>query len=216
MKHKHNLYPIMSVEDALEKVLSVFHKLESESVKLLDALGRILAEDITAHGDIPPHANTAMDGYAVVAADTTGADSETPIMLNVIENLSAGYVAKSKVSSGRAIRIMTGAPMPGGADAVIPFEETEQTGDIVKLYSSVTTGKNVRYAGEDVKAGECVLRAGKYIRPQEIGMLAALGYSEVRVIRRPVVAILATGDELVTIDAPLTPGKIRNANEFSN
>ncbi len=216
MKHKHNLYPILSVEDALEQVLSVFSALEAEHVAVLDALGRILAEDIYALGDIPPHANTAMDGYAVIAEDTTGASPSAPVSLRVIENLSAGYIAEQQVTPGTAIRIMTGAPMPKGADAVIPFEETQQTDNVVELYSDVAVRKNVRYAGEDVKTGDHVLSSGKRIRPQEIGMLAALGYAEVKVIRRPKVAILATGDELVSIDAPLTPGKIRNSNEYSN
>lgn len=216
MKHKHNLYPLLSVEDAIDKVLSVFSTLESESVPVLDALGRILSEDIYARGDIPPHANTAMDGYAVIAAETTGASPEKPVKLRVIENLSAGYIAKRKITPGTAIRIMTGAPMPEGADAVIMFEETQQKDDIVSLFSSVPVWKNVRFAGEDVKKGELILTPGKRLRPQEIGMLAALGYAKVRVIRRPKVAILATGDELVAIDAPLTPGKIRNANEYSN
>lgn len=216
MRYEHDLYPILSVEDALEKILSVFNTLEAERVPVLDALGRILAEDIYALGDIPPHANTAMDGYAVIAEDTTGAGAGSPVSLQVIENLSAGYIAEKRVKPGTAIRIMTGAPMPEGADAVIPFEETLQTGDVVELYSDVTVGKNVRYAGEDVKAGDHVLSSGKRIRPQEIGMLAALGYAEIKVIRRPKVAILATGDELVPIDVPLAPGKIRNANEYSN
>jgi molybdopterin molybdotransferase len=216
MIHKHDLYPLLSVEDAMDMVLKVFNVLESEKVQILDTLGRILAEDIYAQGDIPPHSNTAMDGYAVIAADTAGATVDKPVELQVIENLSAGYVAERQVTKGTAIRIMTGAPMPEGADAVIPFEETQQIGDIVKLYSSVGTSKNVRFAGEDVKQGQRVLSAGKLLRAQEIGMLAALGYAEVRVIRKPKVAILATGDELVSINAPLTPGKIRNANEYSN
>ena len=216
MKHKHKLYPLLSVEDAMKKVLSVFSILENERVHVLDALDRILAEDIYAKGNIPPHANTAMDGYAVVAGDTLGACPERPVNLKVIENLSAGYIAEHVVTKGTAIRIMTGAPMPQGADAVIQFEETQQSGDTVELYSSVVVGKNVRFAGEDVKDGDLVLSAGKHIRPQEIGMLAALGYSEVSVVRRPKVAILATGDELVDINIPLTPGKIRNANEYSN
>ena len=216
MRHNHELYPILSVEKALEKVLSVFHPLEVERMPVLEALGRVLAEDIRARGDIPPHANTAMDGYAVIAADTAGATPESPVALRVIENLAAGYVAGAKVTPRAAIRIMTGAPMPDGANAVIPFEETSQEGDLVLLFAEMAVGKNVRFAGEDVREGTQVLSAGARLRPQEIGMLAALGYSEVRVIRRPRVAILATGDELVDIDAPLTPGKIRNANGYSN
>ena len=216
MRHGDKLYPILSVEDALEKILSVFHPLEEERVPVLAALGCALAADVYATGDIPPHANTAMDGYAVIAADTARAGPESPKTLTVIENLAAGYMAERTVTQGTAIRIMTGAPMPDGADAVIPFEETEQTGDQVKLFAEMAVSKNVRFAGEDVKAGTQVLAAGTRLRPQEIGMLAALGHAEVQVIRRPRVAILATGDELVDIDAPLTPGKIRNANGYSN
>lgn len=216
MKHQHSLYPMLSVEEALEKILKVFNRLEPVKVPILESLGRILAEDILAKGDIPPHANTAMDGYAVIASDTAGAQPESPVELTVIENLAAGYVAKNTLKPGTAIRIMTGAPIPEGADAVIPFEETHQKGEVVTLFSSVEIGKNVRYTGEDVKAGELILKAGKLIRPQEIGMLAALGYAVVNVIRRPKIAILATGDELVPVEETLTPGKIRNTNEYSN
>ena len=216
MRHGDKLYPILSVEDALEKILSVFHPLAEERVPVLKALGCVLAADVYAAGDIPPHANSAMDGYAVIAADTAGASPESAKTLTVIENLAAGYMAERIVTQGAAIRIMTGAPMPDGADAVIPFEDTEQTGDQVELFAEMAVSKNVRFAGEDVKAGTQVLAAGTRLRPQEIGMLAALGHAEVQVIRRPRVAILATGDELVDIDAPLTPGKIRNANGYSN
>ncbi|MGC9523193.1 MAG: gephyrin-like molybdotransferase Glp [Anaerolineae bacterium] len=216
MRHNHDLYPILSVEDALEKVLSAFAPLETERIPVLEGLGRVLTEDVFAPGDIPPHANTAMDGYAVIAADTRGASPETPKTLKVIENLGAGYVAERTVAPGTAIRIMTGAPLPDGADAVIRFEKTEQEGDQVRLFSEVPVGENVRFAGEDVRAGERVLAAGTPLRPQEIGMLAALGHATVAVIRRPRVAILATGDELVDIDQPLGPGKIRNANGYSN
>lgn len=217
MNHRHALYPVLSVEAALEQILSVFRPLDAEQLPVLEALGRVLAEDVYADGDIPPHANTAMDGYAVIAADTHGASEKAPVALRVIENLAAGNVAEKRVTSGTAIRIMTGAPMPNGADAVIPFEETApgQNG-WVNLFKEMGIGSNVRYAGEDVRAGQQVLPAGTRIRPQEIGMLAALGKAEVSVIRRPRVAILATGDELVDIDEPLTPGKIRNANGHSN
>jgi len=216
MKHEHELYPMLSVEAALEKVLAMFHPLEAERVPVLETLGRVLAEDVVATGDIPPHANTAMDGYAVQAADLAGAGTESPRRLRVVENLAAGYVAAERVVPGTAIRIMTGAPLPEGADAVIPFEETHQDGEWVDCFAEMRVGANVRLAGEDVRAGERTLARGARIRPQEIGMLAALGYGEVPVIRRPRVAILATGDELVDVDAPLSPGKIRNANSYSN
>lgn len=216
MKYRHELYPMLSVEEALEKVLAMFRPLEAERLPVLETLGRVLAEDVIATGDIPPHANTAMDGYAVQAADLAGAGPDTPKRLRVIENLAAGYVAAERVVPGTAIRIMTGAPMPEGADAVIPFEETHQEGEWVDCFAAMRVGANVRPAGEDVRAGERTLARGTRIRPQEIGMLAALGYGEVAVIRRPRVAILATGDELVDVGAPLSPGKIRNANSYSN
>jgi molybdopterin molybdotransferase len=207
---------MLSVEEAQAEVLSAFKPLEPEQIPVLSALGRVLTEDVYAKGDIPPHDNTAMDGYAVLAAETEGATPESPRHLRVIENLAAGYVAEERVAPGTAIRIMTGAPMPDGADAVIPFEETQQEGDDVTLFDEVAVGDNVRKAGEDVKEGDLVLTAGTHIRPQEVGMLAALGYETVSVYRRPRIAILATGDELVDIDEELAPGKIRNANSYSN
>jgi molybdopterin molybdotransferase len=214
--HEHELYPMLSVEDALERVLSAFHALEPERAPILETPGRVLAEDVYADIDIPPHANSAMDGYAVRAVDTTGASAQDPVQLHVIENLAAGYVTDTSVEPGTAIRIMTGAPLPPGADAVIRFERTEQRGETVSLFGSVPVGQNVRYAGEDVRRGALILKRGTRIRPQEVGMLAALGRREVSVIRRPRVAILATGDELVDIDEALGPGKIRNSNGYSN
>jgi len=210
------LYPNLSVEEALERVLSHFHVLQPEQVPILEALGRALAEDVCADMDIPPHANSAMDGYAVLAADTSGVRAEAGRRLRIIGDLAAGYVSETKVTPGTAIRIMTGAPMPPGADAVVRFEETELEGEWVNILTEVPVGKNVRLAGEDVRQGALVLHRGRRIRAQEVGMLASLGRKEVLVTRRPRVAILATGDEVVDIDAPLVPGKIRNANGYSN
>jgi molybdopterin molybdotransferase len=214
--HQHELYPMLSVEEALERVLGAFRPLEPERVPILETLGRMLAEDVYADVDIPPHANSAMDGYAVIAADAASAGPETPVRLRVIENLAAGHVARNRVVPGTAIRIMTGAPIPDGADAVIRFERTRQEGEWVDLFFAPPPHNNVRYAGEDVRRGDLILRQGTQIRPQEIGMLASLGRGEVSVIRRPRVAILATGDELVDLDEPLGPGKIRNSNGYSN
>lgn len=210
------LYPMLSVEEALERVLSVFRPLEAVRVSLLDALGMVLAEDTHADVDIPPHPNSAMDGYALRAADTAGATPEKPRQLHVLENLAAGYMTETEVVPGTAIRIMTGAPVPPGADAVIRFERTDQQGDQVHVFGQVPVGRNIRLAGEDVQKGTRVLSRGTLVRPQEVGMLASLGCRKVSAIRRPRVAILATGDELVEIDAPLAPGKIRNSNSYSN
>lgn len=210
------LYPMLSVEDAGDLLLGYFRILESETVPVLESLGRVLAEDVHADHDIPPHANTAMDGYALWAADTAGASAEAPKRLRIIGDLAAGYVSKTVVTQGTAIRIMTGAPIPPGADAVIQFEETQRDGDWVNVHKQVPVTANIRSAGEDAPKGALVLRQGSRIRPQEVGMLATLGRSQVRVIRRPRVAILATGDEVVEVDAPLLPGKIRNSNSYSN
>jgi molybdopterin molybdotransferase len=210
------LYPMLSVEDAADLLLSYFHVLEPETVPVLESLGRVLAEDVHANEDIPPHANTAMDGYALLAADTAGATAEAPRRLRIIGDLAAGYVSEKVVTQGTAIRIMTGAPIPPGADAVIQFEETQRDGDWVNVHKQVAVADNIRSAGEDVRKGALVLSRGSRIRPQEVGMLATLGHSPVRVIRRPRVAILATGDEVVEVDAPLLPGKIRNSNSYSN
>lgn len=208
--------PMLSVEDALERVLREFHPLEPEPVPILDALGRVLAEDVRADDDIPPYANSSMDGYAVLAADTGGASHRNPIRLRCVGEVAAGYVPGTEVMPGTALRIMTGAPIPQGADGVVRVEDTETDGDWVEVLAGVKVGQYVRPAGEDVRQGDLVLRRETFVRPQEVGMLAALGRREVSVIRRPRVAVLATGDEVVEIDAPLAPGKIRNANSYSN
>ncbi len=210
------MYPMLSVEDALERVLSYFHTLEAERVPILESLGRVLAEDVYADVDIPPHSNSAMDGYAVLAADTRGASADAPKRLRVVADLAAGYVTETEVTHGTAIRIMTGAPVPPGADAVVRFEDTEQGDGWVDIQVEVPVQKNVRLAGEDLRKGTLALKKGSRVRPQEVGMLATVGRKDVLVTRKPRVAILATGDEVVDIDVPLLPGKIRNANSYSN
>jgi len=207
---------MLSVEEALERVLQVFHPLDTERVPILQALGRVLAEDVEADSDIPPYANSSMDGYAVRAADTRGASRKTPKRLHVIRDLPAGYVAEEEVSLGAAMRIMTGAPLPPGADAVVRVEDTESGEEWVDVFAEVPRGRYVRLAGEDVETGTRVLERGTTIRPQEVGMLATLGRVRAQVTRRPRVAILATGDELLDIGEPLLPGRIRNANSYSN
>lgn len=214
---------MISVDEALEYILKHFKPLEPEEVEILEALDRVLAEDIYADMDIPPFAHSTMDGYAVQAADTLGASAKTPVMLRVMANLAAGYTTDLVVEPGTAIRIMTGAPLPRGADAVVRFEDTNEDLSVgkrgdgwIEVFGQVAVGENVRPAGEDIRRGELVLAVGTVLRPQEIGVLASLGKARVRVIRRPRVAILATGDELVAIDEPLSPGKIRNSNEYAN
>ncbi len=213
----------LKVEEALDRVLAHFSPLPAETVDVLDALRRVLAEDAIAPLDIPPFTNSAMDGYAVRAEDTAAAGRDRPAVLRVVADIAAGREPDRAVEPGTCARIMTGAPMPPGADAVDRYEDTsegrrpggEGRGETVEIYRGVQPGDNIRHAGEDVRAGQVVVPAGTVIRPQEVGVLASLGKSRVRVHRRPRVAVLATGDELVAIDEPLTPGKIRNSNEYS-
>ena len=211
--------PVLSVEEALEQILATVRVLEPERVPILEALGRVLAEEVAADRDIPPLPNSAMDGYAVRAADVAG----VPARLRVIAEAPAGRLCPVEVGPGTAVRIMTGAPIPAGADAVVPFEHTRvvrdssctAAGEWVEVLREVRPGANIREAGEDVRAGQVVLTPGRVLRPQEIGMLAALGRTEVAVIRRPRVAILATGDEVVPPWETPGPGQIRDANSYT-
>jgi molybdopterin molybdotransferase len=215
--------PLIPVEEALNLILAKITPVAAERAPLRQSFNRVLAQAVTAQVDVPPFANSAMDGYAVIAADCKGASKETPVRLKVIDNIPAGATPSQSLSPHTAVRIMTGAPIPEGADAVVRFEETseyvsvqqEPRADEVLIYQAVAAGDNVRPAGEDIKAGQLILEAGHQLRPQDIGVLAAMGQAEVTVHRRPRVAILATGDELVDVDQPLEPGKIRNSNEYT-
>ena len=212
---------MISVEEALEKMLGCVDVLGVEAAPILESQGQVLAEDIASHIDIPPLDNAAMDGYAVRANDTAGASGQSPRFLRVIDTVIAGAISRQKVTPGTAIRIMTGAPVPAGADSVIRFEDTDEAGrqssdsHEIGILCEVKPGLNIRRAGEDITRGTVVLRKGTVIRPSEVGVLASLGMSTVNVIRRPVVAVLATGNELVDIDKPLPAGKIYNSNTYS-
>ncbi len=215
----------INVEDALAQILEHFKPLESERVPLLESLGRVLSKDVVSEMNVPPFNNSAMDGYAVRAADIAHASAENSVTLRVVGDLAAGYTAQKAVEPKTAMRIMTGAPVPGGADTVVRFEETSEGAEsranrkdeaTVQILKAVRKGDNIRAAGEDIHAGEIVLSKEVIVRPAEIGIMASLGFKEVDVHRRPRVAILATGDELVGIDEPIAPGKIRNSNGYTN
>ena len=213
----------LTVADALNLVLKGVSILPAEHVSLLDALGRVLAEPVVAFDSLPPFANSSMDGYALRAADVENASVETPTELQVVADIAAGEVSNVILSNGTAARIMTGAPMPEGADAVIPVEDTNEPWrdaerplpDTILVKRSVKLGDYVRHIGEDIQAGQEVIAPGHVIRPQEIGVLAALGVSRVQVHRRPRIGVLSTGDELIDVDQPLSPGKIRNSNSYA-
>jgi len=206
---------LIGVEEALRTILDNIVVLPPQEVELLEAAGLVLAEDVVSPVDLPPFHNSAMDGFAVRAADLSGASEASPVSLRVLEDLPAGYVAKSKVEPGTAIRIMTGAPIPEGADSVVMVERTEQEGELVRVNAPVNDGENVRYRGEELGEGEPALARGVTLGPAQIGLLAAIGRGTVKAIRRPVVGILSTGDEVVEVGEPLAPGKIRNSNSYS-
>ncbi|MDI6786558.1 MAG: molybdopterin molybdotransferase MoeA [bacterium] len=206
---------MIKVENAQNIILENIETLEAEKVDLLKALSKVLAEDIHSDINIPPFDNSAMDGFALKSSDTKGASQQNPIILKIIENLPAGKTPKNTIHKGEATRIMTGAPMPLGGDGVIMVEYTESTNNEVKIYKAVSSGKNIRLAGEDVKKKELVLKKGSLITPAKIGMLASVGKEMVKVIRTPKIAILTTGDELVELGEKVTPGKIRNSNTYT-
>lgn len=206
---------MLTVEQAQEIVLDSVTVSGTERKPLPDAQGRVLAEDVAPKYDVPPHDNSSVDGYAVRAVDTAGASGEAPRRLEVLEEIPAGTVPGETVGPGSTSRIMTGAVLPDGADAVVMVENTRQGDGGVEILKAVASGQNVRYRGEDVRKGRNVLFAGAEIGPGEIGLLAAFQRSQVSVRRRPDVAILSTGDEVVDIDEALVPGKIVNSNSYS-
>jgi molybdopterin molybdotransferase len=202
---------MIAVEEAQERVLAEVQPLGTEQVSFTEAHGRVLREDVPARFDVPHGDNTAMDGYAVRADDI----AKAPVTLRVIENLPAGTVATKRVQSGTAIRIMTGALMPDGADTVAHVEITDAGSDDVQVFEPLRRGTNVRKRGEDMHAGDVVLADGTPLHSAEIGVLAGVPKPVVRVGRRPTVAILSTGDEIIDVGDAMAPGKVLNSNSYS-
>ncbi len=205
----------LAFDEAVARVRAELAPLPAEDIALDDAYGRVLAAPIRAAHPLPPFANSAVDGFAVRAADLAGAAPDRPVTLVVVGDSTAGHPAAVPVRSGEAVRIMTGAPMPDGADALVMLEWTEWTDRDVRVFGAPPPGRNVRAAGEDVAAGAEVLPEGRALAPADVGLLAALGNARVRVRRRPVVALLVTGDELLRPDEALAPGRIRSANDWT-
>ena len=207
---------MLSVEEARERVLDAFTPLAPEDVLVADSLGLVLAADLSAPHALPRFDNSAMDGFAVRSNELVHASQEAPVVLEVIGEIRAGVPADAiVVEPGTAARIMTGAPVPPGADAVIPVELTEDAGEKVTVLAAVSARQHVRPAGEDVAAGDVVARAGAEIGPGEAALLASLGLSPVSVRRGPKVAVLVTGDELVPPEAEPAPGQIRDSNSVA-
>ncbi len=211
---------LLNVDVALEQILQTITRLNTDTVDLRAALGRVLGVDIQAAIDLPPFANSAMDGYAVRAADVTHAEVDAPVQLEVVMDIQAGVAPQETIGTGQAARIMTGAPVPDGADAIVPVEDTnanwsQGSPGWIAIYQPGDVGAHIRAVGENIMRGEVVLTAGTVIRPQELGVLAALGQVQVKVVKKPRVAVLSNGDELVGVDEPLTPGKIRDVNTYT-
>ncbi|HEX6166795.1 MAG TPA: gephyrin-like molybdotransferase Glp [Acidimicrobiales bacterium] len=206
-----------SLDDAIGYVLAGCEPLAPKPVAPAAALGLVLAGDVVAAEAVPPFANTAMDGYAVRAADTGGAAPGSPVTLPVVAEVAAGHPADGPLGPGEAMRIFTGAPIPDGADAVVMVERTrrvdgEDGSQAVQIDLEVAAGNHVRAAGEDMKPGERVFGAGDEVTPARVGVMAALGVGEVLAHPRPRVGVMSTGDELVTGPQPLRPGQIRDSN----
>jgi molybdopterin molybdotransferase len=211
------------VSEALQRLLSHFSPLETEQIELTEAAGRVLAEQVVAGFDLPPFPNSSMDGFALLASDVGNAGHENPVSLEVVADVPAGQVVHLTLQSGQAARIMTGAPLPPGAEAVIPVEDTDfqyrQPGvrvpKRVQVFRPVYAGENVRPGGQDVRSGEVVMHPGFRLRPQDIGFLSMLGIAQVPVHKIPSIAIFSTGDELLPVHMPLMPGKIHDSNTYT-
>jgi molybdopterin molybdotransferase len=214
---------LLSVDQARERILSHFQPVTTEILPLAGCSNRVLAQDIAATGDLPPFNNSSMDGFAVRAADVVDATSDAPRSLRVVADIPAGSHPTITLVSGEAARIMTGAPVPEGADAVVPVEETDfdyrdagtPAPEEVQIFRSAKSGANVRPRGMDLRAGEVVLIKGRTLKPQDIGLLAMLGFAKVLVFRKPRIALFSSGDELLPVDAPLEEGKIRDSNSYT-
>lgn len=214
---------MLSVSEALTRVLSNFQPLDPETVTIYSAVGRVLARPVHATLNLPPFPNSSMDGYAVRAADTRSASDRSPVTLTIVGDVPAGVKPTLMVGPGTAVRVMTGAHLPDGADSVVPIEDTGVTRSVVngppppqiEIHRVVDRGAYVRVVGEDVRAGDVVMAPGKKVRAYDVGVLAAFGLTEAPVVRRPKVAVLSTGDELVEIDRTPGPGQIRDSNSYS-
>lgn len=207
---------MIPVDDALKIILESAHVLTPRRIPIDESVGFVLDENIVSNENVPSFDNSAMDGYAVRADDLHNATPETPVFLDIVDIIRAGSVSTKKLKAGQAMQIMTGAPMPDGADAVVMVEQTEKAdGNKVKILSVVHKGEHCRPAGNDIQTGQTVFQRGRWVTPYDIGVLASIGKPKVNIIPKPKIAILSTGDELIGITDPMSPGKIRSSNNFA-
>ncbi len=204
-----------TVNEAVDLVLDTVSPLPCEGIPLDEGLGRVLCEDVRSARNVPSFANSAMDGFAVRWSDVAGASPPAPVSLEVRDAVGAGRVSRKRVLPGTAIRIMTGAPVPAGADAIVRVEYTETAGERVVVSRTDGQGSHIRPAGEDIRRGDVVLERGRVLGIPDVGLLASIGKANVRVRRRPVVAIIATGDELIGVEDRPAPGKVVNSNGYT-
>jgi molybdopterin molybdotransferase len=208
-------FKVKTIEQALEYV-EQFPRMATENISLTDSVGRILAEDIKSDIDLPDFSRSIMDGFAVRGSSTFGAGEGNPAYVTVKGTVSMGNKSEFSVGPGEAVRISTGGMLPADADSVVMIEHTEAIDDTtIEIYRSVAPGQNMVEVGEDIKKGEVILRCGGKIRPQEAGMLAALGKQTVAVYKRPIVGIISTGDEVVDVHETPGPGQIRDVNTYT-
>jgi molybdopterin molybdotransferase len=214
---------MLSVTEAQKRILSRFQLTASETIPLIASVNRVLTVDIAATHDFPLFDNSSMDGFAIRSADSSTAAPASPLTLSVVADIPAGSAQTVSLAQHQAARIMTGAPLPAGADAVIPVEDTDfnersagqPAPQRVTFSRVVDTGENVRLSGMDLHAGDIVLKKGRRLKPQDLGLLAMLGIAELQVHQKPRIALLSTGDELLPVDAPLTAGKIHDSNSYT-
>jgi molybdopterin molybdotransferase len=206
---------MISADQALQIVLENVAALGVERVPILEGLGRVLGEEIRSSRDIPGFDNSAMDGFAVRVADLAKASEASPVKLSIIETVGAGQMPTRRVGAGEAARTMTGAPIAEGADAIIPVERTRGSGDVVEFLAAVENGGFIRPRGEDLRLGELVIAAGKILTPADLGTIASVNRAMVEVIRRPRVAIVATGDELVDVDQAPVGAQVVNSSAYA-
>lgn len=207
---------MITPDEAIKIIFSRIQMLPSEKVHFTNALGRICAEDIIATANIPYHTNSAMDGYAIVASDTSTASKENPVVLPVIGEYQAGVIQSTiTIKPGQAVRIMTGATIPSGANAVVEKEATTEDNAQVTIFRQLKEGENIRKAGEDIKQGDCIVTKGTTITPAIVGLLASTNHVTVTIAQKPRVAILATGDEIYEPGTPLKEGIVINSNAYT-
>ncbi|EJT6500780.1 molybdopterin molybdotransferase MoeA [Clostridium perfringens] len=204
---------------ALEEALEILNKntkaLKSEVVSIKDSLKRVLYGDVKSKINNPPFNKSVFDGYAFKSEDSKGTSKENPVELKIVDEIFAGDFSEIEIKSGEAIRIMTGAPIPVGADCVLKQEETERHGDLVKIFKEIKANENISFMGEDIKIGETLIKKGKRLDYADLGIMASSGISEVLVYKKPRVSIISTGDEVCDINSTLKPGKIYDSNLYS-